>query len=93
MCRNAKIKIFICVFLHVFVGFVSLCCWYRGKVDGKRGDLLCVETTGHHLHHRMLHIADLVGMHHRREDFCVKAVDSRNTLVCSVLAVAGDTFT
>ena len=34
MLKNAKIKLIICIFLHVFVLF-SVASWELGKVDGQ----------------------------------------------------------
>ena len=67
MLKNAKIKLLICIFLHVFVLF-SVATWELGKVDGQRSNLLVIEAASHHLHHWMFHIASFISMHHRSKD-------------------------
>jgi len=94
-CKNKPcyIGIFACFWLPCFwLVVMSVCCGLVSEIDGQRRNLLGIKPSGHHLHHRMLHIADLVGLHDCGKDLCIKAIDGRDALVCTVLAVAGDAF-
>jgi len=55
--------------------------------------LLTIKTTSHHLHHRVLDIACLVGVHDSGENFGIKAVNYWNALVDAFLTMAGNALT